>query len=236
MTASRGILPKRRYWRADEEQFLRDHYAISTAWEIGILLERSPGQVHKKATKLGLRKPPEFYDSIESNSTRVCPERGASTRLKKGSVPWNKGTHWMAGGRSAETRFKKGRPASEACNYVPIGSLRISKDGCLERKITDDPALVPARRWVGVHRLVWEAAHGPVPAGHAVVFRAGRRSQVEADITLDALELVSRAELMRRNSYHRYGPEIARAVQLRGALSRQINKRAKAQREQEASV
>jgi hypothetical protein len=30
---------------------------------------------------------------------------------------------------------------------------------------------------------------------------------------------------MRRNSYHQYGPEVAKAVQLRGAITRQINKR-----------
>ena len=37
--------------------------------------------------------------------------------------------------------------------------------------------------------------------------------------------MVTRAELMRRNSVHNRGPEIARIHQLKGAIMRQINKR-----------
>jgi hypothetical protein len=156
------------------------------------------------------------------------PEHGGRRHtFQPGIVPWNKGTAFKAGGRSAETRFKPGRPAQEARNYLPIGSVRLSKDGYPERKVTDDPALVPARRWVAVHRLVWEASNGPVPPGHAVVFLPGRKTTDPERISLDCLEVVSRAELMRRNTVHRYGPEVARIAQLRGALSRQINQRAK---------
>ena len=42
-------------------------------------------------------------------------------------------------------------------------------------------------------------------------------------------ELVTRAELMRRNSMHRHGPELARITQLRGCITRQINRRTRAQ-------
>jgi len=79
-------------------------------------------------------------------------------------------------------QFKKGEMRGAAQhNYVPIGTLRYSKDGYLERKVTDDPNLVPARRWVGEHRLIWEAAHGPIPAGHVVVFLDGRPLNLELD-------------------------------------------------------
>lgn len=71
------------------------------------------------------------------------------------------------------TSFKKGRSANQARNYLPIGSTRLSKDGYIERKVTDDPSLVPARRWIGEHRLIWEAQNGPVPDGHVVVFLDG---------------------------------------------------------------
>ena len=79
-----------------------------------------------------------------------------------------------------------------------------------------------------MHRLVWEAACGAVPDGHIVVFRPGRKTTDPDKITLDALELLTRAENMRRNSVHsKYPPEVARLVQLRGALTRQINRKAK---------
>ena len=93
------------------------------------------------------------------------------------------------------TSYKPGRPAHEARNYLPIGSTRITKDGYIERKVTDDPALVPARRWVGEHRLVWEAANGPIPDGHVVVFLDGDRLNID----LDNLRCVPRAVLQWMN-------------------------------------
>lgn len=79
-------------------------------------------------------------------------------------------------------QFKKGTlNGAAAHNYVPVGSLRWSKDGYLERKVTDDPDLVPARRWVGEHRLMWEAAHGPIPDGHVVMFLDGDPCNLELD-------------------------------------------------------
>ena len=39
------------------------------------------------------------------------------------------------------------------------------------------------------------------------------------------LRVFTRAELMRRNTCHNHGPEIAQVIQLRGAVTRQINKR-----------
>lgn len=147
-------------------------------------------------------------------------------QFKPGQTPWNKGLHYQAGGRSAETRFKVGEMSGAAQhNYVPIGAQRITVYGMLERKITDDPALVPARRWVGVHRLVWQAAHGPIPEGHIVVFKPGLATTVEADITLERLECITRRENMRRNSLHtRMPPDMARLYRVKGAITRQVNR------------
>lgn len=78
------------------------------------------------------------------------------------------------------------------------------RDGYLERKVTDDPSKKPARRWIAAHRLVWEAANGPVPAGYMVRFRAGMATTEESEITIDRLELVSRAYNMAQNSIHNY--------------------------------
>lgn len=72
-----------------------------------------------------------------------------------------------------------------------------------------------------MHLLLWEEVHGQIPDGHALVFKDGDKTH----ITLDNLELITRAELMRRNSIQRYGKEIASLVQLRGVLLRQINRR-----------
>lgn len=108
-------------------------------------------------------------------------------------------------------------------NYVPIGTHRLSKDGYLERK-TNDEHPTPARRWIGVHRLVWEAANGPVPPGHIIAFKPGQRTNVLEEITLGRVECISLAENIRRNTLHRYPKEIVHTIQVRAALNRRINR------------
>ena len=132
----------------------------------------------------------------------------------------------------AKTQFKKGELSGRARALLkPVGATRIVY-GNLERKITNGGPY-PAARWKPVHRLVWEAAHGPVPKGFIVVFKPGRHSIVEAEITLDRLELLSYAENMRRNTIHNYPPAIKDAMRARGVLNRAVRK---AQKESEAHV
>jgi hypothetical protein len=151
-----------------------------------------------------------------------------ATQFQPGAVPWNKGVPGSTGHHenTRATQFKARRP-EDARNYLPIGSLRVTRDGLLERKMTDNREIVPARRWAAVHRLVWEAANGPVPEGHIIVFRPGQRTTQEAEITIGRLECISRAENARRNHPARKSPELAKLVQLKGAITRQVNRIAK---------
>jgi hypothetical protein len=69
-------------------------------------------------------------------------------------------------------------------------------------------------------------AHGEYPPkGMALIFKDGNKLNCE----IENLELVSRKDLMLRNNVHQYGPEIAQLVQLRGAITRQINRKEKNQ-------
>jgi len=208
-------------WTAAELELLRRNFADSRTADLAQVLGRSYTTVAQQAARMGLRKSDAYLNSPAAQ--RLTGTVGMGSRFQPGLTPWNKGKKFQPGGRSVETRFQPGRPAHEARNYVPLGSLRISKDGYVECKVTDDPALAPARRWIGVHRLRWITAHGPVPEGHAVCFKPGTHTTDPDKITLDCLELVSRQELMQRNTVHRLGPEVARVQQLRGALTRQIN-------------
>lgn len=220
-----------RTWTESEVRLLSESFANSKTADIAQALGRGYSQVAQKAASLGLRKSEAYLASENAGRIQRGKQHAAmkATQFQKGLAPWNKGVKGSTGvqERCRATQFKPGRPAHEARNYMPIGSLRLSKDGYAERKVTDDPSIVPARRWVAVHRLVWEAANGPVPPGHIVVFKPGRKTTDPALITPDALECITRVENMRRNTYHRYGEEIARLVQLRGAITRQINERAK---------
>jgi hypothetical protein len=189
-------------WTPSADATLRALYPTHTRHQIAEILGRSEASVANRVQRLGLKK--------DSNAGRFQP----------GMTTWNKGLHYVAGGRSAETRFKPGTLNGRARVLVkPVGSERISKDGYLERKINND--LPFQRRWRAVHLLIWEQAHGPLPRGYAVVFKDGNKQH----ITLDNLALISRKDLMKRNSVHNHGPEIAKAYQLKGAITRQINRR-----------
>lgn len=223
MTKSRGILPPRRWWHDDELAWLIALYPDVKTDLVAEALGRTVKQCYQKARQLGLGKSAEYLASPEACRLRRGEHVGAAYWFGKGHTPWNKGSHFTAGGRSAETRFKPGTRNGRAAKlWQPIGSTRLSKEGYLQRKVSDT-GYTP-RDYVGVHTLLWQEHHGPVPPGHALCFKNGDKT----DIRLDNLELVTRAELMRRNSYHtNYPPEIRRVIQLRGALNRKINARSK---------
>lgn len=214
----------RHQWTPEQRQALRERYPHERTADIAHDLGISVHKCYAMASQLGLKKTAEFFTLPASE--RTTGRQGIGTRFEKGLTPWNKGTHFTAGGRSAETRFKKGEMRGAAQhNYVPIDSLRVTKDGYLERKMSDDPSIYPARRWTPVHRLVWEAAHGPVPKGCIVRFKKGMKTAELAEVTLDRLEMLSKADNMRRNSHHtNYPKEVCQLIQLRGAVKRKINR------------
>ena len=207
-----------------EIAFVREHYATMKTTDIATAIGRSLTAVFALAQKLGIRKSPDFMSTVHG---AVLREAGRATRRKPGDTPSNRGLHYMPQGNE-EARFK---PGQQPHNTLPIGSYRISGDGYLQLKVSNRSG-APSNRWRSVHELVWIDAHGPVPAGHIVVFRSGRFTTQLEEITLDAVELVTRRELMLRNTVHRHGPEIARLSQLRGAITRQINRRQRAEDEQ----
>lgn len=217
-----------RPWTKRELAVIRRDYPHKATKLIAFTLRRPLSGVYRMANDLGVKKSAAFLASSESGRLTKLSAAGVAHRFSKGHVPANAGLRrpGYAPGRMATTQFKKGRPPRESRNYKPIGSYRINADGYLDRKLSD--VGLPQKRWHPVHRLVWIAANGPIPEGHAVAFKAGRATTDLKKITLDAIELLSRGQLMRRNSYHiNYPKEIGQLIQLRGAVQRQINKRAK---------
>lgn len=214
MTKSRGINAPR--WLPTPEQLdeLRRDFATTPTEALAQRFGVKYHQVAGRAKKLGLRKNDAY---LQGAGGRLDGVRGMGTRFSKGHVPWSKGRTLPV----PRTAFK---PGHKPFNHVPIGSLRIGA-GYLQRKVTDTG--YPPRDWVMVHRLVWEAAHGPIPEGHVVAFLPGRRTTALDAITLDALELVNRAEHARRNSINRYPKPVQEVMRLRGRITREINQRTK---------
>lgn len=208
-------------WSAERVEQLRKLYPTHSAAECAQIMGMTVDGIHYAAHRYGMSKPREW---IVENSRKQMerPDHPArKSRFQAGMTPHNKGKPHPTRGRAAETQFKPGmRPHT----WNPIGHERESKEGYLQRKVSDTG--VTRRDYVGIHHLVWRMRGMQIPAGHALVFRDGDKRNFD----INNLELVARAELMRRNSVHRHGPEIARAYQLIGAVKRQINKHTKEQR------
>ena len=227
---------KRRLWTPEEDALLRELYPEQRGQDVAAALGRSLPSMFERARKLGIGKSETFWSSDRSGRVQRGHQdpRMVGTQFQKGDLPWNTGTKGVAG-QHPNSRSHQFRPGSRngraAERYQPIGAERIFS-GYLQRKVNDDLPL--QARWQFVHRMIWEAAHGPIPPGHLVVFKPGTHTTEAAQIHLENLELVSRAENMRRNTYHnKYPKEIGLLIQLRGALNRKINRKEKAREEQD---
>lgn len=207
-----------RPWTDAENDYLRKHYANCTPEELETHLGRSRPSIYQHAMSMGLKKSQEYFKTkVAGRFEKDGNHRGH--RFAPGFVPWNKGRKgWVAPGSQA-TQFK---PGGKPMQTLPVGSHRITKDGTLQRKIGEEPGS-PHKRWRSVAELTWIEANGPLPPGHIVVFRPGMRTAVLEEITLDKVECISRAENARRN-HARTDPELIKLYQLKGAITRQVNR------------
>lgn len=214
----------RRYWTPTEELRLRELYPNHPTAHLAKVFRRPTRQIYNKARLLGLYKSAAYLASPAACRLRRGHDVGARTRFPKGHAPANKGLRrpGYAPGRMAETQFKKGHLAGGAQRkWRPIGTEVLDDDGYLKRKVSDDRTKASRFNWRFVHVLVWERHNGSVPRGHAVVFRNGDK----ADIRIENLELLTRAQLMARNTLHRLPKSLADVMRLRGAVQRQINQK-----------
>lgn len=213
---------QRQTWSEAEQVYLRAHYADEPTAALAERLGRPLAKVYSAAHRMGLEKSQAFLRA--HCRLQAGHQLGRATQFPKGHVPANKGLrrpgYSVGRGRMQETQFQKGERSGVAVDlWKPIGTERLSKDGYLQRKINNDLPL--QRRWRAVHLILWEAVNGPLPAGHAVAFINGDKR----DIRLDNLELISRAELMRRNTVHHLPPELKDTIQMTGRLKRAIRRK-----------
>jgi len=200
----------RRPWTRADRAKVRREYPHRSTLALARELRRTDRSVYMQANLMGLRKTAAYLRS--AMSAQFIAE-GVRRRFSPGNKPWNAGLKgWDSGGRSHETRFQRGnRPQT----YRPVGSERVNEDGILERKVRDP------RTWRPVHVIKWETYRGRVPRGKLVIFR----DRNPRNFRLRNLACVSRAELMGRNSIHRYPRELKYAMRLAKRLNRAIEAR-----------
>lgn len=219
MTKRRIHALPRQPWIPAEDAQLAAQYPHMPTKVIAAMLERTASTVYQRAQRLGLAKSPEYLASPAACRLRRGDEVGKAFRFAKGIAPFNKGVkrgRGWAPGRMAEGQFKKG---AKPHTWRPVGSIRVNSEGYRDIKI-DDKGVGP-RAWVAIHRLNWIAANGPVPKG--MILRFIDRNPLNT--LAENLTLVTREENLRLNWHDRYPRAIKQITQLRGAITRQINKR-----------
>lgn len=214
VTKSRGILAVRKPWTAADIELVKALFPTTVTRELALRLGRSSHVVTARAKTLGLKKTAEH---IALHGGRLDGVKGAATRFQPGLRPWNtgnKGVHY-----SPKSEFKKGqRPV----NWMPLGAVKLNSDGVLVRKVREGNN--GGLNWEAEIRCVWKATHGPIAKGHCVVFKPGWLTNDPEKITLDALELITRAEMASRYNYWKKNPEMARLYVLKGQITRQVNR------------
>ena len=200
---------RRRFWTTAEESRLRSLYPTTPMSQLVEMLGRPKSAIYGKAKELGLKRSAEFLASEHSGRLRRDDNPGVATRFQKGHGTWNKGKPFAAGGRSAETQFTSGRLPH---NHVPIGTEVLASDGYLKVKVAEP------NKWEWTHRRNWQAVHGPIPKGMVLVFKTADHT----NCSVDNLELITRRELMSRNTIQRFPPELKQTIRLLGKLRRTI--------------
>jgi hypothetical protein len=201
-----------RKFTAEEDLFLRENYLTMPAKRMAAALGRAECTARQRLKVLGITIPAEVAEAFKRQF-----------QIKKGSVPQNKGkkqADYMNAesiARAKATCFKKGNLPHNTKSDMEI-SIRPDRRGINYKFIR-----VGLGEWVPLQRYVWESANGIIQKGMKVVFKDGNTM----NCNLDNLEILSCADLMKKNSVHNLPKPIAQLVQLRGALNRKINNRIK---------
>jgi len=201
----------------DEDKIIKELYSNTKTKVIAKKLNRSICSIYNRASILNIKKSPEFLASPECGRLYPGHNKCKSTQYPKGHVPANKGKKISAELRKKlkHTFFQKGhKPANTKFNgYI---SLRKDKRSGITYKVIR----VSEGNFKGLHIYNWEKENGPVPEGFIVAFKTTDTMNCDPE----NLELITRAESMKRNSLHNYPEDIQQAIHTRSQLTRQINK------------
>lgn len=211
-------------WTEAEKRKLRRLYADTGTAELAEMFGRSYSGVYGVASQMGLKKSPEYIKKLLEIEGEKLKVAGAKSRFKKGNIPPQKGKKpsekVMAGLR--KNMFRKGNIPH---NVKHDGYERVNVDGYIEVRVS-------IGKYAQKHRLIWEQAYGKVPEGFIVSFKDGNR----LNCTLENLHLITRQDIMARNSYHRLPGELKDAIRLVGKIKKHIHGKEQNRGSEEPSV
>ena len=191
-----------------DKQKIRDEYLLKPtkrlANEIGVTTDR----VKRYLKLLGLEIPVELSKKWAQES-----------RFTKGHETFNKGKKqedYMSEEALRKVRatyFKKG---NEPHNTKYDGAIAIRKEN--DKDHYYKWIRLSKSKWELLHRVIWEKENGKIPEGNVVVFKDGD----SMNCTIENLEMITRIELMLRNSKAQYPEEIIPSMVLTCELENKL--------------
>jgi hypothetical protein len=207
----------RRIWTQEERQFLKDNFANSYTQTIADKMNRSYLSVATQANLMRLHKSEAFKAIENENRNQKLKDLGAQFRFKKGAIPPNKGKK-MSAEVYEKSKHKFFKPGRNPHNALQIGAEVIRHD----KRINISYILIKLegeRKLKYKHVHIWEAVNKTkLPKGFNIVFKDGNTLNCE----IDNLECISNAELMQRNTIHRFPEELKSTIRLVNKLKRKI--------------
>ena len=213
----------RRLFTSDEDYLIQKIYPDTPTRVIAFILNRHSGSIVHRAGMLKIEKNPDYLIEITKHLGNGLKKSGAAHRFKKGFEPKNKGlkqTDYMtpeAIEKTISTRFKSGQKVH---NEGADGDIRIrhphKKRGGKPYKFIR----ISKGKWLHLHVYNWIQENGPVPKGFIVAFK--NADTMNCDIS--NLEVLTRAENMKRNAIHNYPEEIKTTLRLISKVKRKIKK------------
>jgi hypothetical protein len=194
-------------WSAEEIEQLRYLYPTTDINSLIAIFHRNRKKIILKANKLGLHKTKQFFSVL-------C----AKTLVNNEKANFHPG-NFHPGNFRCEKELMLYTQRQNMRQLAPrqrIGIIHRNANGYWERKVSDTSCR--HKNWVFEHILVWQRTHGPIPRGYTVCFKDGNINH----ITEDNLELVSRKELMLRNSVNRLPKDLNNVIRLNGVLNRKV--------------
>lgn len=199
----------RHKWSDAEIQYLKDNYANNLTDDIAAKLNLTNGQVSYKAQLLCLHKNPEWVRENSRKNISKADHPIHKTKFKKGHKTWNKGMKGVCFSGCEKTWFKKGHKPH---NTKFDGYTRVGRDNYIEVRVAEG-------KFIGLHRKIYEDHHGPVPSDSIVIFKDGNKRNFD----INNLEMITKAENARRNSYHDLPEDVKAIINAKKSLTRVIN-------------
>lgn len=175
---------------ATTDYLLKELYLLMPVKTMADLIGRSGTFVDTRLRQLKLKQSRKLIDEIIE-----------MFKIRPGTIPANKGkkqTEYMSPDaikKTSATRFKKGHLPHNAVGFED-GDITIRHDHPGRGGFPYYYIRLSLGKWKPLHSYKWEQVHGAIPKGHCLWFIDGNPLNVE----LSNLELITRAENMKRNS------------------------------------